>query len=89
MSATSPANKVNGNEAVTRALSAEAGSDEFMRTFVRNPVSINLASELEPFGLQVETVGLRTRIFISDKLSKRQRDLLRDLGYNDATHKQR
>jgi predicted metalloprotease with PDZ domain len=79
-------NKVNGNEAVTRVLSAEAGSDEFVRTFIRNPVSINLASELEPFGLRVETGGPRTMIVVSDKLSKRQRDLLRDLGYNDATH---
>jgi predicted metalloprotease with PDZ domain len=82
-------NKVNGNEAATSALSAEAGSDEFVRKFIRNPVSINLASELEPIGLKVETVGLRTRISVSDKLSKRQRDLLRDLGYNDQTHASR
>src|ERR1051325_6864599 len=36
--ATSPAIKVNGNEAVTRVLSAAAGSDEFVRTFIRYPI---------------------------------------------------
>lgn len=86
-SASSPrAQMTNGNEESSKALSAEAGSDDFVRTFISNPVSINLSSELAPYGLNVETIGPITRISVNDKLNKRQRDLLRDLGYNEATH---
>jgi len=45
----------------------------------------DLPAELGPFGLKVETVGPRTRIAIDEKIGKQQRDLLRQLGYNDAT----
>jgi predicted metalloprotease with PDZ domain len=76
----------DGNQAVTKALSEEIGSDEFERQFIRSPVSISLASELAPFGLKVDLIGLRTQISVSEKLSKQQRDLLRELGYNAATH---
>jgi hypothetical protein len=57
---------------------------DFIRQFIREPVTISLASELAPFGLQVETFGLRTRVSVGEQLSKPQRDLLRELGYNDA-----
>jgi hypothetical protein len=67
-------------------LSEEIGSGDFVRSFVQNPVSINLANELAPFGLIVDTSGLRTQISVAEKLSKPQRDLLRELGYNTATH---
>jgi predicted metalloprotease with PDZ domain len=76
----------DGNQAVTKILSEEIGSDEYERQFIRHPVSISLASELAPFGLKVDIAGLRTQISVSEKLSKQQRDLLRELGYNAATH---
>jgi hypothetical protein len=75
----------DGTDVVTRELSAEIGSEDFVRRFIRSPVSIDLPAELGPFGLKVETVGLRTRIAIDEKIGKQQRDLLRQLGYNDAT----
>lgn len=75
----------DGNEAVTSALSEELGSQNFVGKYVSNPVSIDLATELGLFGLRVEKIGLRTYVSVSDKPSKQQRDLLRDLGYNDAT----
>ena len=81
-----PRKIADGNQAVTKALSEEIGSDEYERQFIRNPVSINLASELAPFGLKVDVIGSRTQISVSEKLSKQQRDLLRELGYNAATH---
>ena len=82
----SGANKIDGNEAVTRSLTAEFNSADFVNREIRSPVSINLATELAPFGLKVETLGLRTHISVGENLTKQQRDLLRDLGYNDATH---
>jgi hypothetical protein len=39
---------------------------------------------MAPFGLRVETFGLRTRLSVSEQLSRPQRDLLRELGYNDS-----
>lgn len=72
-----------------KALSFDPAAEDFVRAFIRNPVVINLATELAPFGLQVETVGLRTRITVSDKLSRQQRDLLRELGYNDVVRSPR
>jgi len=74
----------DGTDVVSRELSAEIGSEDFVRTFIRSPVSIDLTAELAPFGLKVETVGLRTRISVDEKIGKQQRDLLRQLGYNDA-----
>ena len=78
--------KVNsGTEVASSELSAELGSEEFVRVFIREPVSINLPAELAPFGLKAELVGLRTQITVNESASKQQRDLLRQLGYNDAS----
>ncbi len=76
----------DGNDAATSALATELSSPDFVTAYIRKPISIDLAAELAPFGLKVEMLGLRTHISVSDKLNKQQRDLLRDLGYNDATH---
>ncbi len=77
---------VDGNDAATRALSEEVGATEFVHSFIQTPVSVSLAKELEPFGLTVDAGGFRTQISVNEKLSKQQRDLLRELGYNAATH---
>src|SRR6266849_1701569 len=74
----------DGNEAAADSLAGDPGMQEFVRQFIRDPVTISLASELAPFGFQVETFGLRTRLSIGEQLSKPQRDLLRELGYNDS-----
>ena len=74
----------DGNEAAANSLAGDPGMQGFVRQFIRDPVTISLASELAPFGFQVETFGLRTRLSIGEQLSKPQRDLLRELGYNDS-----
>ena len=73
----------DGTEVVLKALGAYSGMQDFGRSFVSNPAAINLAERLAPFGLRVETFGLRTRISVSESLTRQQRDLLHDLGYND------
>lgn len=72
-----------GNDAVINALSRPSGMQDFAGSYVHRAVTIDLPAELATFGLRVERVGLRTHISVSDQLSGRQRDLLRDLGYND------
>jgi hypothetical protein len=73
----------DGSEAALKILGEYSGLQEFGRSLIANPAAINLAEKLAPFGLRVETLGLRTRIDVSDSLTRQQRDLLHDLGYND------
>ena len=73
----------DGSELSLKALSGYSGMQDFGRAFITNPVTINLAEQLAPFGFQVETFGLRTRLSVSPSLTRQQRDLLHDLGYND------
>jgi predicted metalloprotease with PDZ domain len=74
----------DGNDAAANALASDSSTQGFVRQFIREAVTISLASELAPFGLRVETFGLRTRLSVSEQMSKPQRDLLRELGYNDS-----
>ena len=82
-------NEGDGNDGVMNVLAGESMSQDFVQMFIRNPVAINLQAELEPFGLRAEKFGSRTSISVSEQLTKRQRDLLRELGYNDYVRHQR
>jgi M61 glycyl aminopeptidase len=84
-----PARPADGNDAAINLLSFDEGTRAFIRAFVIQPAKIDLARELVPYGLKVETFGLRTRISVSEDLTKQQRDLLRQLGYNDFTRKRK
>ena len=74
----------DGNAVVIAALSDQLDPG-FVQRFVNGPVNFDLQTELAPFGLRVEKFGFRTRIVAGEELTKRQRDLLRELGYNDRT----
>ena len=75
---------LDGNEAVLNAFAIEPASRELARVLTQEPAAIDLQKELAPNGLIVEKMGLRTRIGVIDKPDKHQRDLLRELGYNDV-----
>ena len=53
---------------------------------IGEPTTIDLRRELPPYGLVVENSGAQTRVTVADRLTKRQRDLLAELGYNAASH---
>ena len=72
----------DGNAAAMAALRAELSLPGFVERFITVPVSIELTKELAPFGLRVEKL-LRTHISVADSATKRQRDLLKQLGYNE------
>lgn len=74
--------EADGNAAATTALRSELSSANFVERFITAPVSIDLKSELAPFGLRVEKL-VRTHISVSEDASKRQRELLKQLGYNE------
>lgn len=73
----------DGNAVVIGALRGELGAPEFVQRFINEPYTLELQKELAQFGLRVERIGLRTRISVGENLAKQQRDLLRQLGYND------
>lgn len=79
----------DGNQAVTTILEATPGIERFADSYVRRASVIDLQAEMAPFGLQVERLGLRTRISVSETLTRQQRDLLRELGYNDSVRSPR
>ena len=74
--------EAEGNAAAAAALRSELNSANFVERFISAPVSIDLKTELAPFGLRVEKL-VRTHISAGDDLTKRQRDLLKQLGYNE------
>jgi hypothetical protein len=74
---------IDGNEAALHALGFYSGMQNFGRSFISTAAAINLKELLAPFGLRAETFGLRTRISVSESLTRQQSDLLHDLGYND------
>jgi predicted metalloprotease with PDZ domain len=73
------------NDAVIRALVRQPKMSEFGQSFIERPFALDLEKELAPFGIIVERVGLRARLGVTEKLERQQRDLLRQLGYNDVT----
>lgn len=78
-----------GNSAVIAALGGEAEMREFVRRYVESPVTIDLKSGLTPYGLEILPGGVRTHVFVTSALSSRQRDLLRQLGYNEKVERDR
>jgi hypothetical protein len=80
--------EADGNAAATMALRSELSSQNFVERFITAPVSIDLKNELAPFGLRVEKL-VRTHISVSEDVSKRQRDLLKQLGYNEPRGRRR
>lgn len=78
--------RTDGNVAVIKTLSDELEIPSFARQYVTSASTINLLSAIAPFGLKIEPGGVRTRLAVSDSLTRKQRDLLRQLGYNTETH---
>lgn len=79
-----------GNPALIAALGGEAGEmRDFVRRYIESPAQIDLKSALSAYGLQLVPSGARTHIQVSDSLKREQRDLLRQLGYNERVERDR
>jgi predicted metalloprotease with PDZ domain len=80
----------DGNIAVIAALGGAAGETrDFVRRYIEGPTAIDLKSVLSVYGLQLLPEGPRTHVQIADSLSREQRDLLRQLGYNEKVERDR
>jgi hypothetical protein len=73
----------DGNTVVLEALEEMPGGRELTERFVRGAQKIDLAAELQPYGLRLERTGARSRVTVSGSLLSSQRDLLRQIGYNN------
>jgi predicted metalloprotease with PDZ domain len=71
------------NSAVVGALRLEISDQDLVNRLVVTRATIDLEKELAPFGLHVDKPGVRTHISADDQLTSRQRDLLKQLGYNE------
>ena len=60
---------------------------DFVRRYVESPAPIELRSALAAYGLQILPGAVRTHVQIADSLSREQRDLLRQLGYNEKVER--
>ncbi|HEX8071731.1 MAG TPA: hypothetical protein VF546_17405 [Pyrinomonadaceae bacterium] len=72
----------DGSAVVLELLTSVAGDPTLAERYVKSADELDLAAELAPFGLQVATEGARTRVTVAAQLSRQQRDLLRQMGYN-------
>lgn len=72
----------DGNAAVLEALNNFAGMRSFTERYVQKAFKFNLSTEIEPFGLQVEAGGVRTRLAVMTTLNDAQRELWNKMGYN-------
>ncbi|MBD0371662.1 MAG: hypothetical protein ICV60_12550 [Pyrinomonadaceae bacterium] len=78
----------DGNSAVIAALAGpRAEMRDFVRRYIESPAAIDLKSMLNAYGLQVLPGGARTHVQVADSLSRQQRDLLRQLGYNEKVER--
>jgi hypothetical protein len=67
---------------VIAALNSVAGASDFSKRYIESANPLDLTTALDSFGLKVESNGAGTRINVADSLSRAQRDLLRQMGYN-------
>ncbi len=76
----------DATRAVLEILNSISGTEIFTKRYIENPVAIDLAAALLPFGLEVESVGSRTQVAVTSSPSRGQRDLLSKLGYNEQSN---
>jgi predicted metalloprotease with PDZ domain len=78
-----------GSGAVIAALGGTGEMRDFIRRYIESPAVIDLKSALPVYGLQLFPGGVRTHVQVAGGLSRQQRDLLRQLGYNEKVERDR
>lgn len=73
----------DGNQTALAALNSAGEMQDVTRLYIESASVIDLPAAIAPFGLRLETGGVRTRIAVADGISGAQRDLLRKFGYNE------
>jgi hypothetical protein len=79
----------DANAVVLEIMNSVAGGPALATVLVEQPGAVDLATALQPFGLQVVIEGTHTRVMVAPQLSRAQRALLKQIGYNDSTGHER
>lgn len=75
--------RADGNSAVLEALNSESGMRDITQRYIENVDVIELEKIITLFGLRAERPGTQTRIAVAEPLDRRQRELLKQFGYNE------
>jgi predicted metalloprotease with PDZ domain len=79
----------DANSVVLEIMNSVAGSQALTSSLIEQTGPIDLAAAVAPFGLQVTAEGARTRVSVAPQLSRGQRALLKQIGYNDSAGHER
>lgn len=71
-----------GNAAVIAMLNSVADGSDFSKRYIEGTSPLDITNALDTFGLKLKRDRSRTMINVADSLSRAQRDLLRQMGYN-------
>ncbi|MFL6207675.1 MAG: hypothetical protein ACJ74W_02425 [Pyrinomonadaceae bacterium] len=74
----------DGNETVLELMNMVAGGQTLTEPLIKDRGAFDLAAAIAPYGLQVAAEGARTRVSIVPQLSHAQRELLKQIGYNET-----
>lgn len=78
--------RTDANNSVLSGLNSFRGMEGFTGQYLEHASAIDLPALLAPFGLRVEKLGSGFHVSPAQSLNRDQRDLLRGLGYNSASH---
>ena len=73
----------DGNTAVLNILKSRAELGAIVQKYVEGTDKINWQTDLESAGIEISDDGFNTKLSVKAKLSRRQKDLLDELGYNN------
>jgi predicted metalloprotease with PDZ domain len=74
----------DANAVVLEIMNSVAGGPTLTRSLIEQSNAVDLAAAVQPFGLQVVMEGAHTRVVVAPQLSRAQRDLLKQIGYNES-----
>jgi hypothetical protein len=77
----SPTQANDANRAIIGLLDSSVSGSEFSSRYVEKKGSLDLTSSLRQYGIIVDSSGKRTKITIDRNLNKKQKTVLRSLGY--------
>ena len=73
----------DGNTAVLNILKSRAELGAIVQKYIEGTDKINWQTDLESAGIEMSDDGFNTKLSVKTKLSRRQKDLLDELGYNN------
>jgi len=78
---TSPAEASNANDAIIGLLGSSPATQGFIKSYIEGRQPISLEQLLPTYGLQLDSRGSNSHLFVNKELTAEQKEVLRSLGY--------